>query len=179
MKGMVGAVVLGSLLAVSAPRAADAQARGFVGVGGGVALPIGDFKDGYKLGWLGQVIGGVNINDMFGVRVDGFYGQHSGKTVGTTEIPKLKLIGALGDVTLSPRMSGGVSPYVLAGAGMVNGKSEGADGSTKFAWNAGAGARFKAGSLGLYLEARFLSVNTEGSKTNMIPITLGVRFGGN
>ena len=116
---------------------------------------------------------------MFGVRVDGSYGQHSGKTVGTTEVPKLKLIGALADVTVSPKMSGGVSPYVLAGAGVVNGKPEGGDGDTKFAWNAGAGAKFKAGSLGLYLEARFLSVNTEGSKTNSIPITLGVRFGGN
>jgi len=172
MKGMVGAVVLGSLLAASAPGAAEAQARGYVRLGGGINMPIGDLKDAVKTGWLGQVVGGFKINDMFGVRVDGSYGQNNEKAPGTE---KIKFIGALGDVTLSPKMSGNISPYVLAGAGFLNSK-DGAS-STAFAWNAGGGIGFAAGSLGLYLEARFLSAKKNGVTSNMIPITVGVQFG--
>ncbi len=179
MRGMLGAVVVGSLLAIGTTGKVEAQARGYVGIGGGVTIPMGDFKDGYKAGWLGQVVGGVKINDMFGVRVDGSYGQNSSKTTGG---PKVKLVGALGDVTLSPKTSGGVAPYVLAGAGMLNSKAtvSGVSASTSaFAWNAGAGAKFTAGSVGVYVEARFLSAKKNGATTNMIPVTVGLRFGGN
>lgn len=174
MKGMVGAVVLGSLLAVSAPGTAEAQARGYVRVGGGLSMPMGDLKDAVKAGWLGQVVGGFKVNDMFGVRVNGSYGQNSEKSPGTD---KVKFIGAMGDVTVSPKMAGSISPYVLAGAGMLNSKAGGAS-STAFAWNAGAGIGFAAGSLGLYLEARFLSAKKSGVTSNMIPITVGVQLGG-
>ena len=174
MKGMVGAVVLGSLLAMSAPGTAQAQARGYVKVGGGVSMPIGDLKDAVKLGWLGQVVGGFKLNDMFGVRVDGSYGQNKSKATGGGNV---KFLGALGDVTLSPKMSGSISPYVLAGAGFLNSKAGGAS-STAFAWNAGGGIGFAAGSLGLYVEARFLSAKKNGATSNMIPITVGVQLGG-
>lgn len=180
MKGMVGAVVLGSLLALSAPGAAEAQTRGYLGIGGGVNIPMGDFADGVKTGWLGQVVGGVTLsNGILGFRVDGTYGQNNAKGTGDG---KFKLIGALGDVVVSPKMAGKAKPYVLAGAGMMNAKiSAGtvSESDTKFAWNAGAGVAFAAGKVGIYLEARFLSVKTEGSSSNMIPITAGVRIGGN
>lgn len=178
MKGMVGAVVLGGLLALSAPGAAEAQTRGYVGIGGGATIPIGDFGDGVKTGWLGQVIGGVTLGSgMLGLRVNGTYGQHSDKGGGDG---KVKLIGALGDVVVSPKMSGKAKPYVLAGAGMMNAKFSGggvSESSTKFAWNAGAGLAL-GGKVGFYIEARFVSVKVEGSSSNMIPITAGVRLGG-
>jgi hypothetical protein len=181
MKGMIGAVVLGSLLVASAPGAADAQARGYVGVGGGVSVPIGDFKDGVKLGWLGQVIGGVKINDIFGVRVNGSYGQHKLKGTGGGNF---KIIGGMGDVVLSPKTSGNAAPYVLAGAGFQNGKAGGSS-ETNWAWNAGVGVSVKAGSgnVGIYAEARFLSTHNKGAPSgsskfsNAIPVTVGVRIG--
>lgn len=178
MRGMLGAVVVGSLLVIGSAGSANAQARGYVGIGGGATIPMGDFKDGYKTGWMGQVIGGVTLSDMFGVRVDGGYGQNSGKS----GAPKLKLIQAIGDVTLSPKTSGGVAPYLLAGAGMLNSKatvSGVSASSSAFAWNAGVGAKFTAGSLGIYVEGRFLSAKKNGATTNMIPVTVGLRFGGN
>jgi hypothetical protein len=180
MKGKFGAVVLGSLLVASAPGAAAAQARGYVGVGGGVSIPMGDFKDGVKMGWLGQVVGGVKLNDMFGVRVDGSYGQHKLKATGGGNF---KIIGAMGDVVLSPKTSGNAAPYFLAGAGFQNGKAGGSS-TTNWAWNAGLGASVKAGSVGVYAEARFLSTHNKGAPagsskfSNAIPITVGVRFGG-
>lgn len=174
MKGTIGALVLGSLLVATAPGSASAQARGYVGIGGGGSLPIGDLKDAVKLGWLGQVIGGVTLpNGIIGVRVDGTYGQNKVKDPGTGTI---KFIGAMGDVVFSPKMQGKAAPYVLGGAGILNSK-DGAS-STAFAWNAGAGVKFAAGNMGVYVEARFLSARKSGVTSNMIPVTVGVRIGG-
>jgi len=87
---------------------------------------------------------------------------------------------AMADLTVSPRMTGKVAPYLLGGVGVQNGKSSvaGAESDTKFAWNAGAGLGLMAGSIGLFIEGRFLSINTEGAKTNLIPITVGIKLGG-
>ncbi len=179
MRGMLGAVVAGSLLAIGTAGTANAQARGYVGIGGGVGIPMGSFKDDYKMGWLGQVIGGVKFTDMLGVRVDGTYGQHSAKDAAD---PKIKLLSVLGDIVLSPKTSGGVAPYVLGGAGMTNSKASVGTvsaSSSAFAWNAGAGAKFTAGSLGVYVEARFVSAKKNGETHNVLPVTIGLRFGGN
>jgi len=174
MKG-IGALVLGLLL-VGAAGSANAQARGYVGIGGGVSLPMGDFGDGSKMGFLAQVNGGVNFGEtMFGVRVNGTYAQHKEKDPGTHT---LKLLGVTGDVVLTPKTEGKASPYILAGAGMVNSKVESAS-STDLAWNAGAGVKFNAGSVGVFVEARFMQVRGDGSSSSMIPITAGVRIGGN
>ncbi|MGQ0702293.1 MAG: outer membrane beta-barrel protein [Gemmatimonadales bacterium] len=175
MKGMIGALVLGGLLV--APELASAQTRGYVGIGGGVNLPIGDFGEFFKLGWLGQVTGGVTLsNGILGFRVDGGYGQNKPEEGEGS----LKLIHAFGDVVLTPRMEGKAKPYVLAGAGIVNFKN--GDSSTDFAWNAGAGVVIAAGRVGVYVEGRFVQArDKEGDETftsNMIPITVGVRIGG-
>jgi len=172
MRGMFGAVVVGAVLSMGLAGSASAQARGAVTLGGGVNMPIGNFKDAVKLGWLGQVTGGVSFGDgMLGVRVDGTYGQNSEKGTGGG---KFKILSAMGDVVVSPKVQGNVGPYILAGAGFANGK----DGSseTKFAWNAGAGVHAGAGKVGFYVEARFLQVRHSDGSSNMIPITAGVRI---
>lgn len=182
MKGMFGAVVLGSLLVASAPGAADAQARGYVGISGGGSVPIGDFKDAVKAGWLGQVIGGVKLNDFLGVRVDGTYGQH--KVKGTSG-ENFKIFGGMGDVLLSPKTSGNATPYVFGGAGFQNGKVGSGSSTTNWAWNAGIGVSVKPGNsnVGIFAEARFLSTHNKNAPSgsskfsNAIPITLGVRIG--
>lgn len=178
MRGKLGAVILGGLLVASAPGLVGAQTRGSVSLGAGVNLPIGDFKDAAKLGWLGQVAGMITFGEgIFGVRVNGTYGQNNFKDeVGGG---KIKMIGAMGDLVVSPRMEGNLAPYVLAGAGFVNAKNGESD--TNFGWNAGAGVKAGSGKVGFYVEARFLSVRSEGHSTNMIPITAGVRIsaGGN
>lgn len=174
MKGTIGALVLGALLVASAPAVAGAQARGYVGIGGGVSLPIGDFKDGVKLGFLGQVTGGVTLpNGILGFRVDGTYGLHKEKDPGTETI---KLLSVTGDVVVSPKTSGKAAPYVLAGAGMLNIKNGGSE--SAFAWNAGAGVVLKSSKVGVYVEARFLSATKDGNTNSMIPVTVGVRIGG-
>jgi hypothetical protein len=79
-------------------------------------------------------------------------------------------------------------PYIIGGGGIYNFKSVGGDDvagpgegdtSTDFGINAGAGFDFKAGGAGLFLEGRFHNVFGEGSDAQFIPITVGVRLGGN
>jgi hypothetical protein len=169
----IGAVVLGAMLVVS-PLAG--QWRGHVQAGGGVAVSTGVFKeDGGKTGWLAQVAGGLmSPGGIIGARINGTFAKHNFAS-GTGSF---KILGAMGDILVSPKMSGKLGGYALAGAGFQNMKAGEAK-QTKFAWNAGAGVLVKAGSLGIFLEGRFLSINTENQKTNTIPITAGVRFGGN
>ncbi len=168
MNRRFGLLALSAVVLLGAPRAADAQVKGYAGVGGGVAIPLGDFGDAAKLGWLAQATAGISTSSIIGARINVTYGQHSPKGGGDG---KLKILNFMGDLVLSPRTAGKVAPYILAGAGMANEKAEGFS-ETKFAWNAGAGIR--AGML--YLEARFVSVKHDESNTNWVPITVGVRF---
>jgi hypothetical protein len=75
-------------------------------------------------------------------------------------------------------------PYLIGGAGVYNLDVKGDDvppgveSVTKFGLNGGAGFDFKAGAAGIFVEGRFHNVFTEGSNTNFIPLTVGVRFGG-
>jgi hypothetical protein len=173
MRRAIGAVVLGAVLAAGAPSLAGAQARGYVKLGGGVGMPMGHFGDHYDMGWMAQVAGGIG-SGMIGGRVNGTYGQNGVKD----GEGNLKIMGAMGDLVLTPNMGdGGVAPYVLGGAGFQSAKNGASD--TNFAWNVGAGVNLKLGGLGVYLEARYLSISTEGESSNMLPITAGVRIGGN
>lgn len=168
MNRRFGVFALGAMVILVAPRAAHAQMKGYVGVGGGVAMPLGDFKDAVKLGWIAQGIVGFTTKTIIGARADVTYGQHKSKATGGGNA---KILGFMGDVVVSPKMAGKMSAYILAGAGMQNLKAEGSS-ETKFAWNAGAGLR--AGMI--YLEARFVSVRHDGGSSNFVPITVGVRF---
>ncbi len=169
----IGAVVLGSVL-IAGPLAG--QWRGHVQLGGGLAISTGVFKeDGGKSGWLGQVAGGLmSPGGILGGRVSGTFAKHDFAS-GTGSF---KIVGAMGDVLVAPRMSGAAGVYGLAGVGFQNLKADPGASQTKFAWNAGAGVLVRAGSLRIFIEGRFLSISTEGQKTNTIPITAGVRLGG-
>lgn len=175
MRRAIGALVLGSVLVAGAGKSAAAQSRGFVQLGGGVSIPMGDFADGVDMGFLGQVAAGIS-KGLIGGRVNATLAQHGFKGGGDGNF---RIFGAMGDLVVSPNMSGKIGVYVLGGAGIQNGKETGHTGDSKFAWNVGGGLKLKAGSLGVFVEGRFLSVQTENVKTNMIPITAGVRLGGN
>lgn len=168
----IGAVVLGVGLLAS-PLAA--QWRGHLQAGGGVAISTGVFKeDGGKTGWLGQVaLGTTSPSGMIGGRVSVTYAQHNFAS-GTGSF---KVAGAMGDVLVSPRMSGRAGVYALAGLGFQNMRAGPGAQQTKFAWNAGLGGMIRARRLGIFVEGRFLSILTENQQTNTIPITAGVRFG--
>ena len=174
-----GIVATGLLcLAFSAPLAA--QARGYVGFGGGISIPTGDLADFAKTGWLGQVVAGITgPNGRIGGRVDGYFLKHSYDITDAS----LRFLGANADIVVSPgAMDAKIRPYLLGGIGIANGKEKigdvESDGETKFSFNAGAGLTVKAVSrMSLYVEGRWMSVRTENA-LSMIPITVGLRIGG-
>lgn len=182
MKRCTAALMVGTLgLALTGlSSTANAQARGYVLLGAGLAIPVGDFHDqGAKTGWLGQIAGGITApGGVLGGRVNGTFSRN-----GFSDSDEhFRIIGAMGDVVVSPKMTGSIAPYVLGGIGFQNGKATGTgitdDGLTKFAWNAGAGIGFRAGSIGVFVEGRFLSIRTPGVAQNLIPISAGIRWGG-
>jgi opacity protein-like surface antigen len=61
----------------------------------------------------------------------------------------------------------------VSGGGVSASASE-----TKVTFGGGAGVKFRAGSrASVFIEGRYLTINTSGSNANFIPITLGVSFG--
>jgi hypothetical protein len=176
--GLMAAALLFGAVAASP---AAAQARGYIGFGPGVSLPMGDFGDAAKTGWLGQVFGGITgPNGVIGGRIDGMYVRHS------LEVPDAStaLIGANADLVVSPGSAGAkIRPYVLGGVGFFNAKTEvgsvEGEGQTNVAFNLGGGLTFKAGGMAVFVEARYINVSTDPSSSSFIPIVLGLRFGGN
>jgi hypothetical protein len=73
-------------------------------------------------------------------------------------------------------------PYLIGGAGVYyfNPDEDAFDSSTDFGINAGAGFTVPvgSGSMKLFGEARFHDVFTDGEDLNILPVTLGVMFGG-
>jgi len=73
-------------------------------------------------------------------------------------------------------------PYILAGLGYYNVKVSvtGASVSeSKIGFGGGAGVAFKVGTGGtrVFVEGKYMSVSTSGTKTTFLPIRVGVRFG--
>jgi Outer membrane protein beta-barrel domain len=182
MKRIISVVLaVGAALAIGA---SVAQAQVNVGVGGGISIPTGTFKDGAKTGWNGIALVGYDLPSGLGVRGDFYYGQHNAKGVPSGVSAKWKLAGGLGNVLYSFN-AGTAHPYILGSVGFMNLKatasSGGVSGSaseTKVTFGGGAGIKFKAGSdASIFVEGRYLTINTSGDNANFIPITVGVSFG--
>ena len=181
LSGAALALVLGATPAL-------AQGAEF-SLGGGIGLPLGDFDDAAKLGFHG--LAGVSIvpsGSPVGLQIDGQYHQYK---IDASESLKSRMIFGTANAVYKFSSSEGsrFRPYLIGGGGVYNLKVTGADdlggvidtdnSATKFGINAGAGFDFKAGSAGLFVEGRFHNVFTEGSNTTFIPITIGIRLGGN
>ena len=182
MNRIARGVLIAGVAASIAAGGAQAQARGYIGFGGGVSIPSGDFADGVNTGWLGQVVAGITgPTGKFGGRINGSYTRHSFDTL-LDDDPNIRFIGVMGDVVFSPGSGEAkLRPYLLGGLGFQNVKENTAtaEGETNLAFNLGGGVNFAMGRMKLFIEGRWLSVRTDPQSANMIPLTLGLRFGGN
>jgi len=127
----------------------DFHAMGTVAFGGGADLPVSFRVDGqYQLGDAADVLSGTG-NAVYAFSV--------------SEETKFR-------------------PYLIGGLGIynINPDAAGFDSETKFGINAGAGFTVPVGqgSTRLFGEARFHNVFAEGENLNLLPITVGVMFGG-
>jgi hypothetical protein len=191
MRGLskgIAALAVGMLLGAPALRAQGAE----FSLGGGVGVPLGTFDDNANIGWHGlAAISFVPNGWPVGIQIDGSYQQYSlddNVVVGFSGLKNRLLMGT-GDIVFKFKSSeeSTFRPYLIGGGGVYNSKITGSDdpndvipgGTTDFGVNVGAGFDFKAGSAGLFVEGRFHDIMQDGEDTKFVPITVGIRLGGN
>lgn len=186
MRGLVkgaAALALGMLLSAPAARAQGAE----FSLGGGIGIPLGSFDDASKMGWHGlAAVSFVPNGSPVGIQFDGQFQQYKLDVAGDL---KNRLLIGTGNIVFKFKTSeeSRFRPYLIGGGGVYNLKTTGnvtpgtlfEGGVTKFGFNAGAGFDVKAGGAGLFVEGRFHNVFTSGENVKFIPITVGIRFGGN
>jgi len=175
-------MLVAGLLTLAGAQVAGAQARGYVGFGGGVSIPTGEFADAVNTGVMGQVVAGITgPTGVIGGRVNGTYTHHGFDLV---DDARIRFIGAMGDVVFSPGVADAkLRPYLLGGLGFQNFSETdplGGDdfSETEFAFNFGGGVNIALGRMKLFIEGRWLSIRTEDA-VSLIPLSIGLRFGGN
>ena len=195
-------------LALVAPTAgAQRYSRGVeshrftVGVGGGASVPTsGSVRDALKTGvnWHGFV-GFRPIAGLPMLRIAGDYQKFDFKknpVVGAAGAPlqsgewdaETKVLGGLANLGFD-LLHGPVRPYVLAGLGAFNVKTEGesntgesfSESKTHFGVDGGAGLAVNIGRIAAFVEGRVQNVYTEkgaiDTKTiTTVPVTFGLQF---
>ncbi len=185
----VSALALGMLLSAPAARAQGAE----FSLGGGASIPLSTFGDFAKTGFNGMVaVSFAPSSFPLGIQIDGMYQRLKNEDI----IPggrSSQILQGTGNLIYKFKTSeeSTFRPYLIGGAGIYNFKQVSGDdvagpgvgntGSTgtDFGLNGGAGFDFKAGSIGLFLEGRFHNVFSDGEDVKFIPITVGIRLGGN
>lgn len=150
------------------------------GVGGGLAMPMGNLGDFTGTGF--DVHGMLGFNPAalpFGLRVDVGYNQFGFKD--EFGDGNFKIISGTANALLKiPATS--ISPYVIGGLGIFNAKADAPDveneSETKFGFQLGGGLQFNLSGMATHLEAKYVNVMTEGESASYIPITFGIMFGG-
>jgi hypothetical protein len=182
-------VVLGTVLLASLG-AVPAVAQAKFSLGAGLSLPSGDLSDGVNTGFHGlAAVSFVPTGFPVGIQVDGMYnrfGVDDGGFPGDVDANFQVLQGTANAVyRFVTSEESKLHPYIIGGVGLYNYKFTGDDvpddfgSETDFGINAGAGFDFTAGNVGLFVEGRFHNVFADDDNLNLIPITVGVRLGGN
>ncbi len=174
----LGLTMLAVALCMIAARPAMAQGHLRYGVQAGLLMPIGDYGDLDKMGFVGGVgatywlPGTGNI----GVRGDLSYSQTSHDVIdGNT-----KIIGGMASFVYALMPASSPARVLLtAGVGYYNLKESSTSSSdSKVGFGGGLAVAFKmgTGSTRLVVGTRYTSVSTD-PKMNFLPITVGLSFG--
>jgi len=155
---------------------AEAQRRTSVGFAAGASFPVGDLGDGVTTGF--HVLGTLSVSGTagspLGFRVDGMYNSLSGKNSG----PDVNVWTVNGNLVFA--FPGGMTatPYIIAGAGWYNSKTDedGAESTNDLGINAGIGARFALSGFSTFAEVRFHNIFSDPNSAQFIPLTFGILF---
>ena len=188
MKGLVKSLAVLGVVAAAAAGDASAQMPVSFGLGGGVTIPTGSTSDALKTGWHGMAL--VRFKPAaspVGFQIDGMYQRLSVDDGGLDLDLTTQIINGTANVVFSFPVSEETRfrPYLIGGGGLYNFDLKGDDApattesETDFGINAGAGFDVSFGGGTLFVEGRFHNVFSEGDDAKFIPITVGVRFGGN
>lgn len=176
------AIVAGAALAFGAPTA-QAQVplvpkMYSFGIHGGLTLPMGDLKDGFQSGYA--VGGMLQIKPPLvplGFRADVTYNRFDADGGVDT---KLNILSGNASVVYNVIPTPLITPYVLGGVGLhrvgLSGTSLATESENKFGFHGGVGLNVGLAGFGTYIEARYVSVQTEGASTSFVPVTVGIKF---
>ena len=170
---------------------AGAVGRPFqIGFGGGMSVPVSDAKDAFKNGFHGKAMVQWEAPVLpVALRGSVGYSQMDIKSLAGAD-NKAKILSGLANVSYGFPV-GPVKPYIIAGVGAFNIKTEVAGTSspseTKFGIDGGAGLQFKLGGIAGFVEGKVENIFTDqglssavGSaqefKTLIIPVTFGIFF---
>ena len=198
----LAAVALGAMAGVSTAAAQQPYEAGStrpisIGIGGGVSVPVSDYKESFKNGFNGQGFVRLNLPGLpIAPRIDFTFQQLDLKDVQRDVGDPLlsggnsQILGGLANLTYGLGV-GAVRPYVLAGVGVYYLRFETESGSTtssisdtRFGVNGGAGVTFRLGAISAYLEGRIDNVWTSDDQdfrenvrsVRVIPVTFGLVF---
>jgi hypothetical protein len=92
------------------------------------------------------------------------------------------MIGASADLVYNFKSEGKIKPYLLAGGQWLQfgSSADGTDTESGIGFNAGGGLNFMLGSIGAFVEARYVmapfDISGQSFDLNNIPIVFGLRF---
>jgi hypothetical protein len=183
MKCSPRVLVVLTLVSIAFSSQASGQKTYALGIGGGVAIPVGKLSDTQTTGFNGIVALALGAAELpIGVRFDGIYNSFTRKNVTSppTNTYAFRIAGILGNLIYAfPGTT--AKTYIVAGGGWYNTKFDiaGTKGENHWGLNAGLGVTFAVGPVASFLESRYHFISREPAKGGVIhfvPITLGVMF---
>lgn len=170
-RGLAAATVL--VAAVSSAATAQAAGESRFAVTAGLDMPMGDFADVSKMGF---VVGGqftMPLGEMLKFRLNADYARNGfhDDVVSLLGDGNWTRLGVMANVIYP--FGGEMGLYGLGGLGYnsVNTDLDGSDAESDLAWNVGAGL----GKGRWFVEARYQSIMSDPNLTSL-PIVFGIRF---
>jgi hypothetical protein len=184
MKRFSQIMAVSALASIALSAQAFAQRSFALGIGGGVAIPVGKLRNTQNTGFNGIVSLALGASELpIGVRIDGIYNNFSHANVappGATSAADFRVAGILGNLIYAfPGTS--AKTYIVAGGGLYNTRLDVAGTKSENHWglNAGLGITFGLGPIASFVESRYHFISREPAKGGVIhfvPITLGLMF---
>jgi outer membrane protein with beta-barrel domain len=162
-----------------------------IGFGGGMSVPVSDAQNAFKNGFHGTAMVQWEAPVLpVALRGSVGYSQLDIKSAVTGASDKAKILSGLANVSYAFPV-GPVKPYIIAGVGAFNIKTDvggtSSPSSTKFGIDGGAGMQFKLGGVAGFVEGKVENIftdqglssaigSTQEFKTLIIPVTFGILF---
>ena len=171
---------------LSATTLIHAQGKMALGINGGVALPLGDFGDGFDMGFGGNAIFIYHTSPNSDVTVTVGYLTWSGKDSSDLTFSSIPvMVGGkylFGKGKFNPYINGELGVHFATAETpeyVINGQTYGGSVSdTYFGWGAGGGFLYKLGqNMNLDFNVRYNGIASEGNSSNYVSILVGLLFG--
>jgi hypothetical protein len=169
------AVVLIACVAAAAPASAQNLSVVF---GGGASIPVGDFGDYAKTGWMvgGGVLLPIGQAGMW-AGAEGTYGRN-GVSMGEYDLDgSWTLTGGNALLGMTFNQGQAMSPFVFGSVGLLSlgSTSEGSESESGLSFGGGAGVAFALSpTASVWGLGRFINARIDDENVQFIPLTVGI-----